>query len=149
MIIEDNPDVAQSMCFLLEADGHEVTVAHTGATGIEAVRRVVPDVVLCDIGLPGEMDGFEVARALRRAPLPRPPYLVALTGYGQEEYQRQARSAGFDIHLTKPVDPSVLDTLLAKLPAPAQARHDSHDSKQASDLRPEASAKDSGSGSQA
>ena len=120
VIIEDNPDVAQGMRYLLEADGHDVTVASTGKAGVEAVHRVDPEVVLCDIGLPGEMDGFEVARTLRRAPALTSPYLVALTGYGQEEYQRQARNAGFDVHLTKPVDPTVLDELLANLPARAE-----------------------------
>jgi CheY-like chemotaxis protein len=72
--------------------------------------------VVCDIGLPGGMDGYAVARALRADPEQAVATLIALSGYGQEEDQRQARQAGFDRHLTKPVDPQVLAGLLAALP---------------------------------
>jgi CheY-like chemotaxis protein len=74
-----------------------------------------PEVVLCDIGLPG-MDGYEVARAFRGDPELRSAYLIALTGYGQEEDQRQAREAGFDVHMTKPVDPDALRRILESCP---------------------------------
>jgi PAS domain S-box-containing protein len=113
LLIEDNSDCAASMRLVLELNGHAVTVAGAGHAGVEAARLCHPDVVLCDIGLPGEMDGYAVARALRQDPTFNATYLVALTGYGQEEDCRRAREAGFDLHVTKPVDPAYLEELLA------------------------------------
>jgi PAS domain S-box-containing protein len=112
VVVEDNLDVAESLRMLLGMSGHDVAVAHTGAAGLEAARRHRPDVVVCDIGLPGGMDGYAVARALRREPQP-PRVLIALTGYGQEEDRRRAHQAGFDLHLVKPVDPLALVRVLA------------------------------------
>ncbi len=89
-----------------------MAVAHDGATGAGLVRRLAPDVVLCDLGLPGEMDGLAVARKLSAAD--HKPYLVALTGYGRDEDRRRALDAGFDLHLTKPVDMSTLDRVVAQ-----------------------------------
>jgi CheY-like chemotaxis protein len=117
LIIEDHPDSAESLRMLLELSGHRVAVAHAGRPGLEVARAFRPDVVVCDLGLPGGMDGFAVARALRADPELFGVTLIALSGYGQEEDRRQARQAGFDRHLTKPVDPAVLDQLLDALPA--------------------------------
>jgi CheY-like chemotaxis protein len=117
LVIEDNADAAESMQLLLELAGHRVATAPDGPSGLAAVQRFRPEVVLCDIGLPGGMDGYAVARRLRGeggAPLA----LIALTGYGQEEDQRRSREAGFDLHLTKPVDPERLKRLLTELPPP-------------------------------
>jgi PAS domain S-box-containing protein len=114
LVVEDNWDAAESLRMLLESFAHEVTVARTGPEGVEAAARVQPDVVLCDIGLPG-MDGYAVATALRQNPSTTGMRLVAVTGYGQEEDRRRAREAGFDEHLVKPVDP---ERLLATLAAP-------------------------------
>ncbi len=111
VVIEDNVDAAESLQLLLEIWGHQVEMVHDGPAGLEAVRRFEPDVVLCDIGLPGGMDGYEVARRLRSAG--STARLVALTGYGQQEDQRRALEAGFDLHLTKPVEPVALQKLLA------------------------------------
>jgi CheY-like chemotaxis protein len=108
LVIEDNLDAAESLRMLLQLYGHQVEVAHTGAAGAEAARHFAPDLILCDIGLPGGKDGYAVARALRAGPGKGKAYLVAVTGYGQEEDQRQAFEAGFDRHLTKPVDPAVI-----------------------------------------
>jgi PAS domain S-box-containing protein len=108
LVIEDNRDAAESLRLLLRLSGHEVTLAYTGTAGLEAARRVRPDVVVCDIGLPGGLDGYAVARALRAERTTADVGLLALSGYGQEEDQRHAREAGFDRHLTKPVDPVVL-----------------------------------------
>ncbi len=115
LIIEDNADAAESLGLLLELSGHEVTLAHDGVAGVEKARTLRPEVVLCDIGLPGKLDGYGVARALRQHFPNGDLHLIALTGYGQEEDQRRAREAGFDLHLTKPADPEKLQRLLAEL----------------------------------
>jgi CheY-like chemotaxis protein len=115
LVIEDNLDVAESMKYLLEFDGHQVVVANTGRAGIEAARDFRPEVVLCDIGLPGGMDGFGVAKVLRNDAALDPVALIALTGYGQEEDRRRTREAGFDMHLIKPVDPVLLRQVLARV----------------------------------
>jgi CheY-like chemotaxis protein len=115
LVIEDLADAAESLRMLLRLSGHEVEVAHTGEAGVAAARQGRPDVVLCDIGLPGDLDGYGVARALRADPEQAGVTLLALSGYGQEEDQRRAREAGFDRHLTKPVDPQALVQLLATL----------------------------------
>lgn len=107
LVVEDNLDSAESLRMFLELFGHGVTLAHTGPDGVEAAKALRPDVVLCDIGLPG-MDGFAVAGTLRRHPETAATRLIAVTGYGQEEDRRRALSAGFDIHLVKPVDPQKL-----------------------------------------
>jgi CheY-like chemotaxis protein len=85
---------------------------------LEAARRSQPDAVICDIGLPG-MDGFGFARELRRKGMKT--FLIALSGYGQEEDKRQAREAGFDLHVTKPVDPETLERALRTIPHSAQS----------------------------
>jgi two-component system CheB/CheR fusion protein len=110
LLIEDNPMGARAMSLLLTRSGNDVRVARTGAEGISTARQFAPEVVLCDIGLP-DMDGFAVARALRRELATAKAYLIALSGYGQPEYQRQALEAGFNIHVTKPVKMSVLSEL--------------------------------------
>jgi CheY-like chemotaxis protein len=115
LLVEDNADAAFSLRLLLELAGHEVTVAHDGRTGLETALRLRPDVVLCDLGLP-ELDGFEVARALRGDPDTAGTYLVAVSGYGQDDDRRRSREAGFDTHLTKPVDPCHLQRLLDEWP---------------------------------
>jgi CheY-like chemotaxis protein len=111
-IIEDNLDTAESLSLLLDLLGYTVSVAHSGARGVELVREAQPDVVLCDIGLPG-MDGFEVARQLKADPATAGSHLVAITGYDQDEDRRRATAAGFEYHLVKPVDPDRLFELLA------------------------------------
>ena len=111
LVIEDNRDAADSLKVLLEAVGHEAVVAYTGPEGIGAAHRVRPDVVVCDIGLPG-LDGFEVARTIRRYPETAGARLIAVTGYGQDSVREQAFAAGFDSHLVKPADPAKLLGLL-------------------------------------
>ena len=99
-------------------------LGHRGGTRcIRAARRsapqsaIRPDVLLCDIGLPGGMDGYEIARRFRAHPELQQTYLIALTGWGQPEDWRKALDAGFDLHLTKPASPDQLETLLANLSA--------------------------------
>ncbi|HJX29830.1 MAG TPA: PAS domain S-box protein, partial [Thermoanaerobaculia bacterium] len=112
LVIEDNADAAESLALLLQLQGHEVEVARDGVTGVEKGRAFQPDIVICDIGLPGALDGYGVARAFRDDPALRDVRLIALTGYGQEDDQRRAREAGFDVHVTKPADPETLKRLL-------------------------------------
>lgn len=116
LVIEDNEDSAESMGLLLQLDGHEVVLARDGAEGIARAWEIRPDVVLCDIGLPGGLDGYGVARALRAEPELAGTFLIALTGYGQAEDRRRSHEAGFDIHLTKPADPGMLRQLIAGRP---------------------------------
>ncbi len=111
LLVEDNPDHAATMRDFLELSGHEVALASSGADGVAEARRFHPEVVLCDLGLPG-MSGFEVAVELRRDPSTASAKLIAVTGYGAEEDRRRSREAGFDLHLTKPVDPGQLRRLL-------------------------------------
>jgi CheY-like chemotaxis protein len=107
LVVEDNHDAAESLRRLLYHSGYEVAVAHTGQDGLRAAKRMRPDIVLCDIGLP-DSNGFIVASALREDPQTCAARLIAVTAYGQDEDRRRAREAGFDLHLVKPVDPTVL-----------------------------------------
>ena len=111
LVIEDYLDAATMLRLLLELDGHVVELAHTGHEGLAAVERFSPDLVLCDIGLPGELNGLDVARAL--AHRESRPFLVAVSGYAGEEHVRAVRAAGFDRHMTKPVGPEELPLLIA------------------------------------
>lgn len=112
LIVDDNRDAANLLGSLLRRDGHEVKVAYSGAAGLAAIRELRPEVVLCDIGLPG-MDGYVLAAELRRDPASALARLIAVTGYGQKEDRRRSQEAGFDHHLTKPVDLAELRRLLA------------------------------------
>lgn len=113
LVIEDNRDAAESTQMLLHLDGHEVQIACTGSTGLKTAHTFRPQVILCDIGLPG-MDGYQVARCIRQDAALASAYIVALTGYGRDEDQRQAQAAGFDLHLTKPIDYDSLRRALAQ-----------------------------------
>lgn len=115
LIVEDNRDGADSLRLLLELMGHDVRVALNGSAGIQVAAEFRPEVVLCDLGLPG-MNGFAVAAALRGEPATAGARLIAVSGYGQEEDRRRCQEAGFDLHLTKPVE---LDELVRVLGASA------------------------------
>jgi two-component system CheB/CheR fusion protein len=121
LVVDDNVDAAEMIGTALQLKGHQVHIAHDGFAAIDAARHHRPDVILLDIGLPGR-DGYEVARMLRAEPQFAKTKIVALTGYGQQEDQRRAKEAGMDQHLTKPVDPDVLDGVLDVLPAGEEAR---------------------------
>jgi PAS domain S-box-containing protein len=112
LVVEDNRDAADSLCLLLRLRGHEVTVAYSGPAGVQAAASWHPDAVLCDIGLPG-LDGYGVAGALRRDPATAAARMIAVTGYGRDDDRRRSREAGFDHHLTKPVEPEEVLQLLA------------------------------------
>ncbi len=110
VLVDDNIDATTAMGILLELAGHHVEVAHDGLKGLECIIRTRPEVVICDIGLPG-IDGYEVARRVRQE-LANPPVIIAITGYGQLEDHERSRSAGFAAHMVKPVDP---DRLLERI----------------------------------
>jgi PAS domain S-box-containing protein len=112
LVIEDNLDAGETLAAILEFHGHHVRVARDGRTGLELAREPRPDVVLCDIGLP-DMDGYAVARELRRRDALRSTRLVALSGYAQPEDRQRAHDAGFDAHVAKPTDVDVLLSVLA------------------------------------
>jgi CheY-like chemotaxis protein len=116
LIIEDSHDTAETTRLLLKLSGHEAQTASSGREGLAAARQFRPRVVLCDIAMP-RMSGYEVARALRQEPSLGPLYLIAVTGYGRAEDQQQALEAGFDLHLTKPVDIDVLRRVLESIAA--------------------------------
>jgi two-component system CheB/CheR fusion protein len=115
LAVDDNVDAARSLAMLLRSWGHEVRVAHDGPEALKMASAFRPEVVLLDIGLPG-MDGYEVAGRLRREVGLARALLVAVTGYGQEEYRRRSFAEGFDRYLVKPVDPHTLRELLAGPP---------------------------------
>jgi PAS domain S-box-containing protein len=118
LIVEDNPDAAACLRADLELDGHEVTVAHDGLTGIVTARKLRPEVVLCDIGLPG-MDGYAVAKTLRADASLKGTFLVALTGYALPEDFRRASEAGFDRHIAKPPSLESIEEVLRSADGPA------------------------------
>jgi signal transduction histidine kinase len=113
LVADDNVDAADSLALLLELAGHQVRVAHDGRAALSAAAEFRPDAVLLDIGMP-EMDGYQVARAVRRESWGKSVQLIALTGWGHEDDRQRALDAGFDRHLTKPVDPADLAALLAQ-----------------------------------
>jgi signal transduction histidine kinase len=115
LIIDDNFDAAESLREALELGEHEVEVAHCGHEGIEKARSFHPDVVLCDIGLP-DMDGCDVARAVRQDPALQSTFLVALSGYALPEDVERAARAGFQRHLAKPPSVDALERVLSELP---------------------------------
>ena len=125
LIVDDNEDSAESTAQLLELSGHHVLTAHDGPGALEAVERFDPQIILLDIGLP-KMDGYEVCRAIRREGSKRRPFVIAVTGWGQNDDRYKSMEAGFDYHLVKPVAFDVLMKLLMDLSAtktaPASAR---------------------------
>jgi CheY-like chemotaxis protein len=114
LIMEDNHVAALSLQMFLTQTGHTVEVSHNGREGTELARRFQPEIVLCDIGLPG-MDGYAVARALREKAEFEATYLIAVSGYGQEDDQRRALESGFDMHMTKPINLNELDSIISAL----------------------------------
>ncbi len=113
LIMDDNRDAADSLGQLLGLLGHEIHVAYDGLEALRMAQALVPDAVLLDIGMPG-LNGYDVAARLRELPGGRGMLLLALTGWGQEEDKRRAIDAGFDHHLTKPIDAAMVTALLKR-----------------------------------
>jgi CheY-like chemotaxis protein/two-component sensor histidine kinase len=114
LVIDDNADAADTLAMALDILGYEVGTVYDGPSGLTFAEAFGPDVVLLDIGLP-HMNGYEVARHLRGQPCGRDAILVAVTGWGQDKDRQLALDAGFDLHLTKPVDFVELDAVLQKM----------------------------------
>jgi signal transduction histidine kinase/ActR/RegA family two-component response regulator len=112
LVVDDHPDVRMVLRLMLEAWGHRVEEADTGRRGLERIQRSRPDVVLVDLGLP-DLDGCSVARAVRSERGGDALLLVAITGYGGDADRRRTREAGFDAHLTKPLDEEALARILS------------------------------------
>jgi PAS domain S-box-containing protein len=112
LVVDDNPDAAETIADMLRALGHEVAVAHDGPSALDAARRFQPEAALLDLGLP-VMDGYELAQHMRRDGSLHGILLIAVTGYGQENDRARAAAAGFDRHLVKPVNVMEIHRLLA------------------------------------
>lgn len=104
VLIDDNQDMVETLANLLSMDGHFVKYAYDGESGLDLIRAEKPDLVLCDIGLPGDVDGYAVARNIRADNSISDTFIVAVTGYGQERDRKQAFESGFNDHLLKPID---------------------------------------------
>jgi PAS domain S-box-containing protein len=111
LIVDDNPDSADSLALLVAMDGHTTRTAHEGSSAINQALEWQPDVILLDLGLPGT-DGFEVCRRLRSSGLSK-VRIIAVTGYGENDARERTKAAGFDAHLVKPVDASMLEQYLS------------------------------------
>jgi CheY-like chemotaxis protein len=107
LVVEDDADSREGLRLLLEASGHRVETAATGPDGLAKLVSGAHDTAIVDIDLPG-MNGYEIARRVRRVPALRDVRLIALTGYGRDKDRAAAHDAGFDVHLTKPVSFAVL-----------------------------------------
>ncbi|HYQ91509.1 MAG TPA: PAS domain S-box protein, partial [Candidatus Competibacteraceae bacterium] len=114
LVADDNKDAATSLSLLLQMTGHEVAIAYDGLEAVDKAATFRPDVVLLDLGMP-KLDGYEAARRIRAQPWGKEMILIAVTGWGQDGDRRRTQEAGFDYHLVKPVDPDVLEKLLAEL----------------------------------
>ena len=120
LVVDDNPDVAESTAILLRVAGCTVHVARDGKTALAALDTLQPDAVLLDIGLPG-MDGYQVAARMRERPDFKRTLIVAISGYGQDEHQARSREVGVDHHLVKPIDPAAVMAILGSQREPASA----------------------------
>ena len=114
LVVDDNEDSAESLSVLLRLQGHLVESAHDGRHALELAERFRPDVVLLDLGMPG-MNGYEVCQEIRKQPWGVDLLLIAQTGWGQDQDRRRTKDAGFDGHLTKPIDHARLEQILASL----------------------------------
>jgi CheY-like chemotaxis protein len=111
LVADDNRDAADSLAMVLEMSRYQVLVAHTGEQALRIARQALPHAMILDIGMP-DITGYDVAREIRREPWGADVLLLAITGWGQREDKERASAAGFDYHLTKPVDADQVERLL-------------------------------------
>lgn len=114
LVVDDNPDSALSMAMMLSMMGHETRTAHDGEAAVTSAEEFRPQVVLLDIGLP-KLNGYEVAQRIRGQEWGTSMFLVAITGWGQDEDRRRSEDVGMNLHMVKPVEPDALDRVLAGL----------------------------------
>jgi PAS domain S-box-containing protein len=119
LVVDDNRDAAASLAMMLSLVGHDTRTAHDGLEALELAEAFRPDVILLDIGLP-KLNGYDTCRRIREQPWGTEMFIVAVTGWGQEDARRRSQEAGFDHHLVKPVDFAALEKLLARLKSVAQ-----------------------------
>ena len=117
LVADDNPDSAATLAIMLEVLGNEVRVAHDGQQAVEIAATFRPDAILLDIGMP-RLNGYDACEKIRRHPWGAHAFIVALTGWGQDEDRDRSRAAGFDRHLVKPVEPATIEKLIQGLPSP-------------------------------
>ena len=121
LVADDNPDSATTLSLMLEVLGNEVRVVNDGEAAVAAAGEFNPDMILLDIGMP-KLNGYGACERIRREAWGDRPYIVALTGWGQEADKHRSKAAGFDRHLVKPVEPAMLEKMIATLPASPAAR---------------------------
>jgi CheY-like chemotaxis protein len=111
LVVDDQPDTALSEALLLGSSGHKVEAAQDGASALKMAQKFEPDVVILDIGMPG-MNGWELAKLLREQAKRKKPFIVAITGHGEEEDFQHSLEVGINLHLLKPVDSELLIAIL-------------------------------------
>lgn len=116
LVVDDNHDSALSLAMMLSIMGHDTKTAHDGESAVATAESFQPEVVLLDIGLP-KLNGYEVAQRIREQPWGAAMYLIAVTGWGQDEDRQRSAEVGLNQHMVKPVEPSALEKLLASLAA--------------------------------
>ena len=114
LVVDDNHDSALSLAMMLSIMGHDTRTAHDGESAVSTAETFLPDVVLLDIGLP-KLNGYEVAQRIREASWGASMYLIAVTGWGQDEDRQRSSEVGLNLHMVKPVEPSALEKVLATL----------------------------------
>jgi CheY-like chemotaxis protein len=114
LVVDDNVDSAEAMALLLRLQGHVVEIAHDGEEALAAAERFRPEAMLLDLGMP-KLNGFEVCQRIRQSPWGAGVLMVAQTGWGQAQDRARTIEAGFDAHLTKPIDPAAVQDMLAAL----------------------------------
>ncbi len=114
LVVDDNHDSALSQAMMLSIMGHETRTAHDGESAVAEAERFLPEVVLLDIGLP-KLNGYEVAQRIREQSWGTSMFLIAVTGWGQEEDRQRSTEVGLNVHMVKPVEPAALEKILADL----------------------------------
>ena len=114
LVVDDNHDSALSLSMMLSIMGHETRTAHDGESAVSTAEAFLPEVVLLDIGLP-KLNGYEVAQRIREQAWGAEMFLIAVTGWGQDEDRQRSSEVGLNVHMVKPVEPAALEKLLATL----------------------------------
>jgi len=114
LVVDDNHDSALSLAMMLSIMGHETRTAHDGESAVATAESFLPEVVLLDIGLP-KLNGYEVAQRIRENAWGASMFLIAVTGWGQDEDRQRSSEVGLNVHMVKPVEPSALEKLLSEL----------------------------------